>query len=314
MKVNMSSIHIIWRQPWRNIGIACLIGCSAFGIHAQDVSQGASTVQTELPAVRGPIIRTVAGGRTPTGDARSSIYGTSSVAVRGKNIYLSDFNTSSIYRLGPTGDVTRVAGSGAAGFAGDGGLATHALLGPSLRLGLDDSGNLFFADADNNRIRRVDAASGIITTVAGNGSAISSGDQGPARLATVNLPAGVAWHAGNLFIVEERGCAIRKVDANGIITTVAGVPNNCGFNGDGGPAHSALLNTPISVTFDRGGNLLITDSANNRIRRVDAATGVITTVVGNGAPGFLGDGGPATAAQLTGPDDVAVDKEGDLYI
>ena len=315
MKLKMPSIHTFWRQPWRNIGIVFLIGCSASGMLAQDASPAASPVQAALsPALAGAIIRTVAGGRAPIGSARSSIYGSSSVVARKGAVYLSDFNTSSIYRLGPRGDVTRVAGSGVAGFAGDGGLATRALLGPSLRLGFDDSGNLFFADADNNRVRRVDAASGVITTVAGNGSAGSGGDQGPATSAALNLPAGVAWHSGNLFIVEENGCAIRRVDTNGIITTVAGVPNNCGFGGDGGPANGALLSAPIAVTFDRGGNLLITDSGNNRIRRVDAASGVITTVVGNGTGGFSGDGGLATAAQLRAPDEVAVDEEGDLYI
>jgi sugar lactone lactonase YvrE len=315
MRVKMPSIQIVWRQPWRNIGIAFLIGCGASGMPAQDVSPAASTVQAGLPpALAGAIIRTVAGGRTPTGSARSSIYGTSSVVARKGEVYLSDFNTSSIYRLGPRGDVTRVAGSGVAGFAGDGGLATRALLGPSLRLGFDDLGNLFFADADNNRVRRVDAESGVITTVAGNGSAGSAGDQGPATRAALNLPAGVAWHSGNLYIVEENGCAIRRVDTNGIITTVAGVPGNCGFGGDDGSANGALLNTPIAVTFDQGGNLLITDSGNNRIRRVDAASGVITTVVGKGGAGFSGDGGPATAAQLRAPDEVAVDEEGDLYI
>jgi sugar lactone lactonase YvrE len=107
-----------------------------------------------------------------------------------------------------------------AGFAGDGGSATHALLGPSLRLAFDDVGDLFFADADNNRIRRVDAASGVITTVAGNGSAGFGGDQGPATRAALNLPSGVAWHSGNLFVADQNNCVVRKVDVDGIITTV----------------------------------------------------------------------------------------------
>ncbi len=301
MKVKMSSIHA-GRQSLLNLGIALLIGCSASGIPIENVSPDAPAVQSGSPlALGGAIIRTVAGGRAPTGNARSSIYGTSSVVARGGAVYLSDFNTSSIYRLGPDGDVTRIAGSGVAGFAGDGGSATHALLGPSLRLAFDDAGNLFFADADNNRIRRVDAARGVITTVAGNGSAGFGGDQGPATRAALNLPSGVAWHSGNLFIADENNCVIRKVDADGIITTVAGVPNNCAFGGDGGPAGGALLNGPIAVTSDRSGNLFITDSRNNRIRRVDAASDVITTVAGNGMAGFSGDDGPATAAQLNGP-------------
>jgi sugar lactone lactonase YvrE len=236
------------------------------------------------------------------------------VVARGGSVYLSDFNTSSIYRMGPGGNVTRVAGSGVAGFAGDGGSATNALLGPSLRLGFDDSEDLFFADGDNNRVRRVDAASGVVTTVAGNGTAGFSGDQGPATRAALNLPSGVAWHSGNLFVADQNNCVIRKIDANGIITTVVGVPGKCAFGGDGGLADGALLNGPLAVTFDRDGNLFITDSRNNRIRRVDAASGIITTVAGNGLAGFSGDGGPATAAQLIGPSEVAVDEKGDLYI
>jgi sugar lactone lactonase YvrE len=315
MKLKTPSIRTICPQPSRNLGIAFLIACSASGIPIENVSGDAPAVQSGSPPARaGAIIRTVAGGRAPTGNARSSIYGTSSVVARGRAVYLSDFNTSSIYRLGPGGDVIRIAGSGVAGFAGDGGSATKALLGPSLRLAFDDSGDLYFADADNNRIRRVDAASGVITTVAGNGSASFGGDEGPATRAALNVPAGVAWRSGNLFIADRSNCVIRKVDANGIITTVAGVPNNCSFGGDGGPAESALLSSPLAVTFDRDGNLLITDSVNNRIRSVDAASGVITTVAGNGVAGFSGDGGPATAAQLIGPSDVAVDEKGDLYI
>jgi len=310
--MRMSSVYSSSRQASRRLAVAVLVGYSAFGLPIENISPAP---QSGSPAsLANAIIRTVAGGRAPTGNARSSIYGTSSVAAHGGAVYISDFNTSSIYRLGPGGDVTRVAGSGVAGFAGDGSSATKALLGSSLRLALDESGDLFFADAANNRVRRVDAANGVITTVAGNGLAGFGGDQGPATEAMLNVPAGVAWHSGNLFIADQNNCVIRKVDVNGIITTVAGMPDSCAFGGDGGPAASALLNRPIAVTSDRYGNLLITDSGNSRVRRVDAASGVITTIAGNGIPGFAGDGGPATAAQLKAPDDFAVDEEGNLYI
>ncbi|HLJ86113.1 MAG TPA: hypothetical protein VKZ53_04780 [Candidatus Angelobacter sp.] len=313
-------IQTIQRQSWRYIGIAFLIGCayggcSAYAMSTGTVSSGAPVVQTGMPAdLTGAIIHTVAGGRAPIGKARSSVYSSSSVVALGEDVYFSDFNTSSIYRMGPGGSVTRVAGSGVAGFAGDGGSAIHALLGSSLRLTFDDAGNLFFADGANNRIRRVDAMTHVISTVAGNGSAGFTGDQGPATRAALNLPAGVAWHSGSLFIVDQDNCVIRKVDTTGIITTVAGVPKNCAFGGDGGRADGALLNRPLAATFDQGGNLFITDTVNNRIRRVDAASGVITTVAGNGAGGFSGDGGTATAAQISGPSEIAVDEEGDLYI
>jgi hypothetical protein len=161
----------------------------------------------------------------------------------------------------------------------------------------------------------VEAATGIITTVAGTGASYYGGDGGPATSAALNRPTGVALdEAGNLFIADQNNQRIRRVDAvTGIITTVAGNGSR-GFSGDGGPATSAILNDPHAVALDADGNLFIADSSNHRIRRVDATTGIITTVAGNGSPGFSGDGESATSAQLSSPEGVAVSADGTLVI
>ena len=192
-------------------------------------------------------------------------------------------------------------------------------------MALDSAGNLFIVDVSNGRIRKVDT-SGIITTVAGNGSLFGfSGDEGPATSASLNRPIGVALDStGNLFIGDQSNNRIRKVDTLGIITTVAGNGIPTGFFdgeggdpaddlGDGGPATSARLFHPTGVALDGAGNLFIADSSNHRVRKVDTS-GIITTVAGNGSFGFSGDGGPATSARLGSPSGVALDSSGNLFI
>ncbi len=209
--------------------------------------------------------------------------------------------------------ITTVAGSSTPGFAGDGGPATAAALSQVSGVAVDSSGNLFLADFGNNRVRRVSASTGMITTVAGNGSGGFSGEGGPATSAAVFAPNAVAVDgAGNLFIADANH-RIRRVSASsGIITTVAG-NGVAGFSGDGGLATLASLNNPHAVAIDSFGSLFIADTFNNRVRRVDASTGIITTVAGNGAQGFGGNGGPATAAPVY-PEGVAVDRAGNLFI
>ena len=186
--------------------------------------------------------------------------------------------------------IETVAGGGS---LGDGGPAAAAQLRRPTGVALDGAGNLYIADTDNNRIRKVDAA-GVITTVAGTGTFGFSGDGGPAVAAQLNRPTGVAADgAGNLYIADHYNNRIRKVDAAGVITTVA------------------QLSSPQGVAVDGDGNLYI--ATGNRIRKVDAA-GVISTVAGDGTEGYSGDGGPATAARLNSPRDVAVDGVGNLYI
>src|ERR1700691_1814011 len=215
------------------------------------------------------------------------------------------------YVSGQSGIITTVAGNGNGGFSGDGGPATAAEVGDPSGRGVDASGNLFIADFNGNRIRKV-SASGVITTVAGNGTIAFSGDGGPAASASLNHPYGVAVDAsGNLFIADTYNSRIREVSASGIITTVAG-NGASGFSGDGGPATSASLNQPYCVTVDASGNLFIADNGNSRIREVSSG-GMITTVAGNGDLGFSGDGGPATSASFWDVFGIAVDALGNLF-
>jgi cysteine-rich repeat protein len=229
------------------------------------------------------------------------------------NVFVADTWNHRVRRIDvATGAITTVAGAGVDGFSGDGGPATGAHLAYPSGVAVDGLGNLFIADAGNNRIRRVDTQ-GIITTVAGSGTGGFSGDGGPATSAQLNFPFSVAVDGlGNLFIPDTQNHRIRRVDTQGIITTVAGT-GSWGFSGDGGPAISAQINFPYSVAVDTLGNVFIADTSNHRVRRINTG-GVIATVAGTGTGGFSGDGGLATIAALDSPAGVALDALGNLYI
>ena len=241
----------------------------------------------------------------------------SALAVDGAgNIFIADAGRDVIFMLeNSTGILRTAAGTGRRGFGGDGGPAAQAQLADPTGVAMDPAGNLFIADTGNQRIRRVAATDGAIATVVGTGEAGYRGDGGPATGAQLHGPIDVATDgAGNLFIADSRNSAIRRVDGEtGVITTVAGTGVSS-FGGDGGAATDAMLNRPHAVAVDGAGNLFIADLFNRRIRKVDAETGVITTVAGLGRHGFGGDGEPATSILIYGPADVAVDADGDIFI
>jgi sugar lactone lactonase YvrE len=227
------------------------------------------------------------------------------------NLFIADIFNFRIRKVDTSGLITTVAGS-TRGFSGDGGPAVQAQFSFLAGLAVDSKGNIFIADAGNDRVRQVDAK-GIIKTIAGTGLASFGGDGGPAINAFLNGPVGLALDAaGNLFIVDESNGRIREVNTLGIINTVAGNGNEA-FSGDGGAATSASLNRPEDVAVDSQGNLYIADSLNFRVRKVDLS-GIITTAAGTGEPNFSGDGGPATSAVLDHPLGVAVDGAGNIFI
>jgi len=214
------------------------------------------------------------------------------------------------------GMISTVAGNGQWIYRGDGGLATQSPLFLPMGGSADSLGNLFLSDSNNHRIRRVDKVTGIITTVAGNGTAGFSGDGGPAASAMMDTPADVKLDGvGNLYIADSANHAIRMVSAaTGNIYTIAGIGGKEGYSGDGGQATLAHLAYPSGVAFDGDHLLYISDTGNNAIRRVDLTTGIITTVAGTGTAGYAGDGGAATSALLNYPWGIALGGDGSLYI
>jgi sugar lactone lactonase YvrE len=210
-----------------------------------------------------------------------------------------------------TGVIETVAGTGERAFSGDGGPATAAALNAPDSVTFDGGGNLYVAEYEN-RVRRVDAATGVISTVVGNGTEGFSGDGGPARGALISHPHGLAVAAdGTIYVADTWNQRIRRVDPAGTITTVAGT-GAAGYGGDGGPAARAVFDDPVHVALGPDGALYVSDGSNQRIRRV-GADGVIRTVAGGGA-GWLGDGGPARRERLALPNAVAVAPDGTFYV
>ncbi len=211
--------------------------------------------------------------------------------------------------------IDTIAGTGARGFSGDGGPAVSAQFDLAYHIAVDDSGNLFIPDYYSHVIRKVDT-SGIITTIAGRpGLDGRTGDGGPATAARLRFPTSVAFDGdGNMYIAELGNDIVRKVDADGIISTVAGSGFK-GYDGDGGPATVAKLDGPMDVAVDSAGNLYFSEIYNNVVRKVDK-TGIISTVAGNRTlgHGYSGDGGPATLAMLGTPYSIDFDSSGNLYI
>ena len=230
------------------------------------------------------------------------------------NLILSDTENYRVRRVDAQSHlIETIAGIGSPGYSGDGGAATQATISTPGGLAIDGAGDIYFADSGNQIVRRIDV-NGDITTVAGTPQSQGySGDGGPATSAKLFLPEGIALDAaGNLYIADTGNAVIREVDAaTGKISTVAGVPGSPGYNGDG-TSTASQLNSPWTVTVGPDNSLYIADTYNNRIRRVSGGT--ISTIAGTGAQGFDGDNGPAGSAVLNLPIGVTLDPAGDLYI
>jgi sugar lactone lactonase YvrE len=215
----------------------------------------------------------------------------------------------------PAQTVVTIAGTGVGGFSGDGGPGTQAQVNNPYGLTIGPDGALYFCEIGNHRVRRLDLASGVISTVAGSGQKGYAGDGGPALSAAMNEPYEVRFDRdGNMFFAEMQNHVVRRVDARThVISTVAGT-GTAGFGGDGGPANQAQLRQPHSIAFDAEGRLLICDIGNHRIRRVDLKSGKIETWAGTGGRGPTPDGAPIAGTPLNGPRAITSDPEGNLYL
>jgi uncharacterized protein (TIGR03437 family) len=288
---------------------ACL--CVAYAAQAQTVTG---------------IITTIAGNGTQgfAGDGGSALSANMNLpfaaALSGGNLYIADQNNCAVRVVNSSGTISTFAGNEVCGYSGDGGKATSAQLSKVEGIAVDSSGNVYIGDTGNNLVREVTTA-GIISTFAGTpGTSGYGGDGGGATGAFLSLPAGLAFDsAGNLYIADTGNNVIRKVapstgTTSGTITTYAGsFANGKTYLGDGHPASMAGMYAPVAVAVDASGNLYIADSNNNVVRKVSTNL-IISTLAGNGNPGFSGDGGNPNFAKLSHPNGVAVDSSGNVYI
>ncbi len=280
--------------------------------------------QAQTSCATGNIISTFAGshvsGYSGDGGAASAATTGSPFGVAADdsgNVYIADYFNNAVRRVSHAGIITTIAGTGAAGYNGDNMPATAAQLNGPMGVTLDGSGNIYIADKFNERIRKIDV-DGNITTVAGTGNhggynGYGYNNEGPATAANLTYPASVALDcSGNMYIADMGSETVRKIDADGNIHCFAGTYAG-GYNGDGIAATSSQLNLPTCVLADCSGNVYIADAWNNRVRKV-TTDGNITTIAGNGAAAYSGDGGPATAAALWIPHGITFDACGNLYI
>lgn len=266
------------------------------------------------------IITTIAGGGSGgTGDGGPATAATFSnphflAFDKFGNLFISDFAGCNIRKIDQSGKITTVVGPGSFGVVGDGEPATAAFVKFPEGIACDTFGNLYIADHQNYRIRKVDVSTGIISTIAGTGTATftGTGDGGPATAATFYTPGDVKFDKkGNLYVSDNSAGTIRKINSSGIITAFAGIGHSSGFSGDGGPATVALFNDPTSLAIDDIGNVYVSDALNKRVRKIDTF-GIITTIAGTGIALYNGDGILATTANV-GPLGIAFHNS-NLYI
>ena len=291
---------------------------TSLGVPATTVLVGQPLTLTATVTVAPPNTGTPTGG-TVTFDDGSTVLGTAlltagtaqlttSALALGSHVLTASYGGDGVNYLGGVGStagssiIVRTAGNGLSGYSGDGAAATAAELAAPSSVVSDAAGNLYIADRNDCCVREINAATGIITTVAGNGNSGYSGDSGQATAAAIGYPYALATDAaGNLYLADENNDVIRKVNfASSVISTVAGT-GAAGFAGDGGQATAALLDSPLGLAVDQNGDIFIADWLSGRVREVNASTGIISTVAGGGSFNNLGDGGPATAAHLSAP-------------
>lgn len=237
--------------------------------------------------------------------------------VRGPDgaIWFCEYTGQRIRRVAPDGTLTTIAGTGKKGYTGDGGPAVEATFNLPHELRFDAAGNIFITDMSNHAIRRIDAKTHVITTVAGNRQRGYSGDGGPANQASLNQPHSLQFGPdGSLYICDIGNNVIRRVDMKtGIISTFAGT-GKPGATPDGSPIAGTPLRAPRSMDFDAAGNLWLTTREGNQVFKFDLKAGIIHHVGGTGEQGFTGNGGPAKLAKLSGPKGIAIDREGNAWL
>ncbi len=310
-----------------NTGFATVVAGTVSGVSAGLVtisysytnSCGTNVATHAMRVSTDPVISTLVGNGTGgfSGDGGPSVsaelYSPANTARdNAGNLYIADGFNNRIRMVSANGIVSTIAGTGTAGFSGDGAAATAANISGPNGIAVDGLGNIYFADQVNQRVRKI-STSGIINTIAGNGTAGYTADAVPATTSELNYPSGIACDAaGNVYIADYFNNRIRKVNTSGIISTVAGT-GAAGYTGDGTAATGAKLNQPVGVALDASGNLLIADNQNHAVRTVNTS-GIISTLAGTGTAGATGDGAAATAALLNLPSGVAADGAGNIYI
>jgi hypothetical protein len=306
--------------PWGLVSNGDNLACT---VSTFDGTELGGATQASVVIAGGPsptVVSTLAGNGSNLGDnipvVESRFAGIRGLALDDNdNIYVSDPAGDRVRVINATNlTISTVAGTGTGGFSGDGGPANLAEINRPRGISVDKFRNrLVIPDRDNERVRLVDLTTGTISTLAGIGATGNSGDGGPAGAAELNEPFGSAVRLdGTIFFTDRSNHSIRRVDGNGIISTVAGT-GSPGYSGDGGPANAAQLRNPGGITFDQFGNLIFADSGNHRIRRIELQNGVISTIAGTGSRGYIGDGGLAIDAQLNQPGFLTYGPDGDLY-